>query len=275
MALTSAEAKTLTAFDEPKSRASKLSRSFDYLVVPIILLALMAAMHVHVMLTAGDWDFWVDWKDRQYWVTITPILLIMLPAAVAYIFWEKFRLPIAGTLMAVALLIGEWMNRYFGFYLWSNFPIALVWPAQVIPGFIALDVILMLTRNYIATAIVGGMTFGLLFYPQNWVMLAQYHLPINFHGILISVADQIGYTFSRTATPEYLRLIERGTLRTFGGNSATVASFFASFVCILMYMLWWNIGRFITGLGWSRSNRLKTFMGFGQQETVKEAEGLA
>ena len=109
-----------------------LSRTFDILVVIIMFIAVTAAFHLHFMLTVGDWDFWVDWKDRQYWVTVTPVLLITFPAALQYVFWEKFRLPIAATVAMLALTVGIWISRTLGFELWSYFPLSLVWPATMI-----------------------------------------------------------------------------------------------------------------------------------------------
>lgn len=273
MALLQEQEATLKALENPKSQASKMSRLIDFLILPIVIFALIAAFHVHSMLTMGDWDFWVDWKDRQYWVTVTPITLIMLPAAIAAIFWDKFRLPFAGTAMAICLLLGEWINRYFGFHLWTNFPMNFVWPAQVIPGLIMIDLALVLTKNEIATAIIAGMFMGLLFYPANWPMLAPFRLPVEYQGTVLSVGDLQGFAFTRTSTPEYLRIIERGTLRTFGGNSAPIAAFFSAFVCVIMFYIWWHIGKFIANLGWI-NNGLKNYMGFKKSDHVETSEGL-
>ena len=75
-----------------------LSRHIDYIYfIPILFVTIVGTFHMHFDLLAGDWDFWIDWKDRQYWVTVTPVLLIVFPAALQNVFWEKFRLPIAGT----------------------------------------------------------------------------------------------------------------------------------------------------------------------------------
>lgn len=273
MALLQEQEVTLKALENPKSQASKMSRLIDFLILPIVIFALIAAFHVHSMLTMGDWDFWIDWKDRQYWVTVTPITLIMLPAAIAAIFWDKFRLPFAGTAMAICLLLGEWINRYFGFHLWTNFPMNFVWPAQVIPGLMMIDLVLVLTKNEIATAIIAGMFMGLVFYPANWPMLAPFRLPVEYQGTVLSVGDLQGFAFTRTSTPEYLRIIERGTLRTFGGNSAPIAAFFSAFVCVIMFYIWWHIGKFIANLGWI-NNGLKNYMGFKKSDHVETSEGL-
>jgi methane/ammonia monooxygenase subunit A len=239
----------------------KLSRIFDWLVVAIVFLAVLAGFHIHSMLTVGDWDFWVDWKDREYWVTFTPVLLITFPAAMMYVFWEKFRLPIGATLCAVALVLGQWATRYFGFHTWSYFPMSFIWPATIIPGALVLDMVLMWTGSGLLTAIVGGWAFGLIFAGSNWPMLAAFHLPVEvMKSEVASVADLIGYSFTRTATPEYLRMIERGTLRTFGGHSTAVAAFFSGFMCILMFLVWWYIGMALAKVV-TVPNRIKQAMG--------------
>lgn len=240
--------------------SATLSRRFDIIVAVILFLAVTGAYHIHYMLLAGDWDFWVDWKDRQWWVTLTPVVAITFPAALQYVFWEKLRLPIGATFAVICLMFGEWVNRYYGFYLWSSFPISMVWPSMLIPGAIVLDVMLLLSGNFLLTALIGGGAFALLFYPSNWPMLAAYRLPVEVMGTLMSVGDVIGYTFTRTATPEYLRMIERGTLRTFGGHSAWVASAFSAFVCMLMYVAWWYLGKFLTKIPLV-PNKFKHMMG--------------
>jgi len=264
---------TLIEVLKPGSAMARFSRKIDIFVVPIVVFAVMAAFHIHFMLTGGDWDFWVDWKDRQYWTTVTPIVMMIVVAAIQGIFWTHFRLAIGATLCCALLLLGEWLNRYFGFFLWSHFPMSLVWPAMIIPGALMLDLILLLTGSWMLTSFFGGFAFALFFPMGNWFMLAQFRLPIEIQGQLLSIADWIGFTFSRTATPEYLRMIERGTLRTFGGESTLIAAAFSGFVCVIMYVMWWKIGVWLSNLGWHNS-RLKEYMGFNKKERVKESDGL-
>ncbi len=273
MALEQSQQRVLQELLKSDSEASKYSRKLDFLIVPIVVFAVMAAFHIHFMLTGGDWDFWVDWKDRQYWVTVTPIVMMIIVAAIQAIFYAHFRLAIGATLCGVVLVLGEWLNRYFGFYLWSHFPMSLVWPAIVIPMCLYLDLVLHLTRSYMITAALGAIGFALMFPTSNWFILAQFRLPIEIQGELLSVADYIGFSFSRTATPEYLRIIERGTLRTFGGESTIIAAFFSAFVCMIIYVMWWHIGSFIAQLGWQDS-KIKRYMGFNKQDRVEPAEGL-
>lgn len=197
---------TLKAVQEPGSEAAKFSRKLDFLILPIVVFAIMAAVHIHFMLTGGDWDFWVDWKDRQFWITVSPIVLMILLAPLQAIFWTHFRLPIGATVAGLLLILGEWINRYFGFFLWSHFPISLVWPATVLAGCMFLDLVLGLTRNYLMVTVFGALGYALLFPAANWYMLAPYRLPMELQGSLVSMADYIGFHFARTATPEYLRI---------------------------------------------------------------------
>jgi methane/ammonia monooxygenase subunit A len=88
----------------------------------------------HVALTVGDWDFWVDWKDRQWWPLVTPLMMITFPAAVQALLWTSFRLPIGATLCISCLLIGTWIARFFAYHLWNYFPINDVLPATMLPS---------------------------------------------------------------------------------------------------------------------------------------------
>jgi len=62
-----------------RAEAIQVSRIVDYLGLFILFMVLTGSYHIHAMLTMGDWDFWVDWKDRRLWVTVVPIVLITFP----------------------------------------------------------------------------------------------------------------------------------------------------------------------------------------------------
>src|SRR5215510_13112701 len=85
MARTAQEAAQLTAL------LNKKYRYFDYkwdLIFWVTALPIVAAAaDITKLLFAGDWDFWTDWKDRQWWVTITPFAMIIIPSAIQYIQW--------------------------------------------------------------------------------------------------------------------------------------------------------------------------------------------
>jgi len=42
---------------------------------------------------------------------------------------------------------------------------------------------------------------------------------------MMTLADLQGYHYVRTGTPEYIRMVEKGTLRTFGKDVAPVSGF--------------------------------------------------
>ena len=241
---------------------ARTSRSFDYLIIVATFFLFAGAVHLHIMLTVGDWDMFIDWKDRQYWVLVMPVSMVIFPAALQAIFWKFFRLPIGATTCAVVLLFGTWVTRAVGWHLWSYFPFSMVVPAHMLAGCLVLDATLLLTRSWILTAVFGGFGFGAFFFLSNWVGFAAYFLPVEHMGQLASLADLIGYTYPRAGTPEYIRVIERGTLRTFEGTSAWVSCAFAGFVCILLHMIWWKVGlAFSTVRFWPGSRRIKDAMG--------------
>lgn len=225
-------------------QASRIERRFDLILILAAFGAVVGGFHVHQMLTIGDWDFWLDWKDRRWWVTLTPILTITFCAACQWVFWEKFRLPIGATFAVLAVEFGIWMNRYWNFYLWSWFPINFTAPTLMIPSALFLDTMLMLTKSYMFTALFGGFGFSLLMYPANWFWLAPFHLAVKHpSGPLMSIADQMGMEYVRSATPEYIRIVERGTLRTFGRDVTQVSAFFSGFISGLVYLWWLYMGK--------------------------------
>ena len=47
------------------TESARVSRTFDVLVVVAVILLFMGAIHLHMELLVGDWDMFIDWKDRQ------------------------------------------------------------------------------------------------------------------------------------------------------------------------------------------------------------------
>ena len=134
----------------------------------------------------------------------------------------------------------------FCYHYWNYFPVNMVLPATMLPSALVLDVILMLTNSLTITAIAGGSAFTLLFYPSNWPIFAMYPQPLEYGGTQLTVADLFGFQYIRTGMPEYLRIIERGTLRTYGQMAAPLSAFASALLCTLMYAFWWHLGKWFT-----------------------------
>lgn len=223
-------------------KAAKLSRIFEFMVVAAVIMLFTGAIHLHVLLLAGDWDMFLDWKDRQFWPLLSLVVMIMFPAALQAIFWTYFRLPIGATVGAVCLMLAVSISRPASFMWWTDYPLNLVLPAQMIAGAIVMDVFLLVFRNALFTAIFGGFAFAFMFYPSNYAIFAPFYVPVSHQGMMASMADLIGYVYPRSATPEYIRIIERGTLRTFGDSASWVSALFGGFICIFMHYAWWKLG---------------------------------
>jgi methane/ammonia monooxygenase subunit A len=232
----------------PAQKTAKIARAFDYLTLVPIILVLTGSFHLSMILTVGDWDFWIDWKDRQWWPLVTPLMGITFPAAVQYVLWTHFRLPMGATVCAVVLLIGMWITRWFAYHLWTNYPINIVLPATLIPSALILDFILLLTRSYLATAVLGAMLFAAVFYPANWPIIAPFHQAVAHHGDTMTIADLLGYQYVRPGVPEYLRIIERGVLRTYGTYATPLTAFCAAVLAVPLYGLWLYIGKLFSSV---------------------------
>ncbi len=232
---------------------ARLTRAYDYLILVLALFLFIGAFHLHVALTVGDWDFWLDWKDRQWWPLVTPLMMITFPAAVQAVLWTHFRLPLGATLCVSCLLIGTWITRIFAYHYWNYFPINMVLPATMMPSALVLDVILMLSNSLTVTSIFGGMSFALLFYPSNWPIFGLFHLPVEYGNAQLTLADVFGFQYVRAGMPEYLRIIERGTLRTYGQYATPLSAFCSALLCTLMYPLWWYLGKWFATIRYVKS----------------------
>lgn len=252
-------------------RVVKWSNTFDWMIIVIAAFLILAVSQIHFILTVGDWDFFIDWKDRQFWVLLTPIVTLMMAAAFQATFWHLFRIPVGATASLLLLLVGTWIVRYHGWYGMAHFPLSLVVPATALMGALALDAILVLTRSWVLTGVFGGMLYAMLFFPSNWTYLAQYFLPVEHMGQMSSLADLIGYTFPRSSTPEYIRLIERGTLRTFEDSAVWVSSFFSGFVCIFIYMIfWWMAVALCSAKYVPVGSRMRAALGLANEKRVEK-----
>ena len=225
-------------------------KNLDYMLIPIFVIILGGVTVFLVALTVGDWDYWQDWRDRRWWPLVTPVSLVVGPAVFSYFFWKYFRLPVAATAITLGYMFGVIVSRYMNFHVFANFPINFISPSTFIGMAIILDATLLISRSFYFAGLIGAFLFAIVVYPLNWPMAASFHVPIEYHGTLVTVADLMGFQYIRTAMPEYVRIIEESTLRTFGEAVTPLTAFFAGFVTILNYYLWVWIGSKLTQARW-------------------------
>lgn len=206
---------------------------------------IMGGMHMESMLFAGDWSFWVDWKDRQWWPLLTPTVNVIIPAAIQYILWTRLRLPIGATVAAVALVVAQWLSRIFSFNLWADLPLNFVWPETLIIGALLMDIILLLTRSFILTSIFGGLAWGGLFWFANYPMLAPFLQPLIYNDHVMTVADYMKFQLPMSQGPEYLRMVEEGHLRALVSDVVFIVGFFAGMLTTGAYWFGIFIGKII------------------------------
>jgi len=229
----------------------RIYRAFDVMIVPIATILLGGIVVFLIALTVGDWDYWQDWRDRRWWPLVTPVSLILPPAVFTYFYWTYFRLPIAGTSIIIGYMIAAWVSRYANFHMFADFPMNFVSPSNFIGMGILLDATMLLTRSFYLTGFIGAFLFGVTIYPLNWPAAAAFHTPLVWDGYIVTAADLMGFMYIRTAMPEYVRIIEESTLRTFGEAVTPLTAFFAGFVTILNFYLWVWIGSKLAVSRWA------------------------
>ena len=234
---------TKPAADDVKTSKPLLSRRWDFLFIFAAAFLVMGAFHVNQMLFAGDWSFWADWKDREFWPLVTPAVGMIVVAALQYITWSLLRLPVGATFGAVVLLPAQWLSRWGSFSEWTHIPLNFTWPETFILAAVILDVVLAVTRSYILTSMIGGMLWGAVFWFFNFTGLSPYLSPVDFHGTLLTVADTISFHAARTQTPEYLRIIEEGHLKALVSDITIVVAVFAGMLSVATYWVGLLIGK--------------------------------
>lgn len=220
--------KDLTSF-------SRLSRKWDLVFVLSVIFAVAFATHLSNMLLGGDWDFWTDWKDRQWWPLITPVITILPAAVVQKIAWDALRLPVGATIVVVCLLLAQWAVRLTAWGLWVYMPVNITWPANMVVMGVVLDITLFWTRSYAMTSLVGALAWGVFFQPLHAPMIATFNQPVIWKGTLLSLADVQGYMYPRAQTPVYQRIVEAGHFRAFLQQASFVIAAFSGFVSVGVY----------------------------------------
>ena len=221
-------------------------KRWDILIILVLLPGFAGLAHLTHMLTVGDWDFWADFKDRQWWPLLSPVVGIIIPAAAQYTVWRLFGVAGGATAACVVLVLAQLASRFLSFHGLGYFPFPFVAPATLVPLGILLDVTLVLTRSFPLTSIFGGLAWGLLFQPVNTPLFAAAWQPVPYHGDLFTLADIWGFEYIRSQTPAYMRIVESGHLRAFLEQISVVTAFTAGMVSIAGYWLGQFIPRVIT-----------------------------
>ncbi|HEU5447599.1 MAG TPA: methane monooxygenase/ammonia monooxygenase subunit A, partial [Acidimicrobiia bacterium] len=176
-----------------------------------------AAADITMLLFAGDWDFWTDWKDRVWWPILTPFSLVIIGSALQYIQWLAWRFPTGMTYTAICMwglsTMGRWLQ--WGNFVW--YPMNFVWGSTMVPAGIFADWVLMKTKSFVLTSLLGSAVFSFTWWVSNYVMIAPYLQPAEWMDRILTLSDIQGIAYIRSQTPEYLRIIEHGTLRSFLG----------------------------------------------------------
>ena len=60
-----------------------IDRKWDIVFWITAIFVVAGAADITKQLFAGDWDFWTDWKDPQWWPVITAFATIIIPSGVA------------------------------------------------------------------------------------------------------------------------------------------------------------------------------------------------
>lgn len=213
-----------------------------------------AAGDITKLLFAGDWDFWTDWKDRQWWPIITPFAIIIIGSALQYIQWLAWRFPTGMVYTAVSMWLFATFGRWVQWGAFLDYPLNFVWPMTMVAAAVVADWVLLKTKSFILTSVLGGFAFTIVWWMSNYVMIAPYLQPALWMDRIVTVADVQGIEYVRSQTPEYLRIVEHGSLRTFLGETTYVALAFGGVVSIAGYWVGqfiaralaiWPIGRFL------------------------------
>ena len=138
------------------------------------------AADITKQLFAGDWDFWTDWKDPQWWPVVTAFATIIIPSTLQYIQWAAWRFPTGATYTACCLFFAAWVGRYFQWDLAATYPMNFVWPASVVCAGILMDWTLMKTKSFILTSLIGAHVWAIAVWAYSYVPLAAFLQPAHF-----------------------------------------------------------------------------------------------
>ncbi len=97
--------------------------------------------------------------------------------------------------------MAAWVGRYFQWHVAESYPLNFVWPISTVCAAIILDWLLMKTKSFILTSLIGGPIWALLVWAFNYIPLAPFLQPVHFMNHVLTVSDVQGiaiYIRSRT-----------------------------------------------------------------------------
>src|SRR5258705_6397355 len=106
-----------------------------------------AAADITMLLFAGDWDFWTDWKDRVWWPILTPFALVIIGSALQYIQWLAWRMPTGMTYTPISLWPLATLGRWVQWGKFVHYPMNFVGPTTMVPAGIFADWVLFKTKT--------------------------------------------------------------------------------------------------------------------------------
>src|SRR5260370_34312584 len=133
-----------------------IDRSWDAVFWITAIFVVGGAADITRLLFAGDWDFWTDWKDPQWWPVVTAFATIIIASALQWIQWVAWRFPTGATYTCVSLFLASWVGRDFQRHVAATYPLNFVWPISTAPAAITLDWLLMKTRSVALTSLIAG-----------------------------------------------------------------------------------------------------------------------
>src|SRR6266498_2868408 len=193
-----------------------IDRKWDVMFWVTAAFVVGAAADITKLLFAGDWDFWTDWKDAQWWPIITPFAIIIIPSALQYIQWLAWKFPTGAVYTALSLWLAAEIGRIFQWSIFVYYPLNFVWPVTAVIAALWLDYVLLKTKSFVLTSVIGGMGFAFILWFTNYVMLSP-----------------------------YLRLVQQGSLRTFLGETLYVSLVFGATMTVVGYWIGQFIGRML------------------------------
>jgi hypothetical protein len=84
-----------------------IDRTWDAVFWITAIFVVAGAADITKLLFAGDWDFWTDWKDPQWWPVVTAFATIIIPSALQWIQWVAWRFPNRRDLHLRLSLLGD------------------------------------------------------------------------------------------------------------------------------------------------------------------------